>query len=39
LKPFLQTLSLQAYTYPEVLGLPRSLSLVLEDIDREPPRK
>jgi len=39
LKPFLQTLSLQAYTYPEIFGLPRSLSLVLEDIDREPPRR
>ena len=39
LKPFLQTLSLQAFTYPEILGLPRSLSLVLEDIDREPPQR
>jgi len=36
LKPFLQTLSLQAFTYPEILGLPKSLSLVLEDIDRDP---
>ncbi len=39
LKPFLQTLSLQAFTYPEIFGLPRSLSLVLEDIDREPPQR
>lgn len=39
LKPFLQTLSLQAFTYPEIFGLPRSLSLVLEDIDRDPPQR
>jgi PleD family two-component response regulator len=38
LKPFLQTLSLQAFTYPEILGLPKSLSLVLEDIDQDPSR-
>lgn len=38
LKSFLQTLSLQAFTYPEILGLPKSLSLVLEDIDRDPSR-
>jgi PleD family two-component response regulator len=39
LKPFLQTLSLQAFTYPEILGLPKSLRLVLEDIDRDTSRK
>ena len=39
LRPFLQTLSLQAYTYPEFHDLPRSLSLVLGDIDREPSRR
>jgi len=39
LKPFLQTLSLQAFTYPEILGLPESLSLVLEDIDGDPSRR
>ena len=39
LKPFLQTLSLEAFTYPESSGLPKSLSLVLEDIDRGPFRR
>jgi len=39
LKPFLKTPSLEAFTYPEILGLPKSLSLVLEDIGRDtPPR-
>jgi len=38
LKSFLQTLSLQAFTYPEILGLPKSLSIVLEDIDQDPSR-
>jgi diguanylate cyclase (GGDEF)-like protein len=33
LKPFLQDLSYQSFTYPEILGLPQSLRLVLEDID------
>jgi PleD family two-component response regulator len=37
LKPFLQALSLQAYTYPEMPGLPQSLILALEDINRETP--
>jgi hypothetical protein len=31
LKPFVQNLSFQTFTYPEVLGLPQSLSLALED--------
>jgi diguanylate cyclase (GGDEF)-like protein len=35
LKPYLQTLSLQSFTYPEVLGLPQSLRLVLEDINQK----
>jgi hypothetical protein len=39
LKPFLQSLSLEAFTYPETFGLPRSLSLILEDIDRQSPQK
>jgi diguanylate cyclase (GGDEF)-like protein len=33
LKPFLQDLSYQSFTYPEILGLPQSLRLVLEDIN------
>jgi diguanylate cyclase (GGDEF)-like protein len=32
LKPFVQNLSFQTFTYPEVLGLPQSLSLALEDL-------
>ena len=39
LKPFLQTLLLQAFTYPEILGLPESLRVVLEDFDRHPSRR
>lgn len=34
LKPFVQNLSFQTFTYPEVLGLPQSLSLALEDINQ-----
>ena len=34
LKPFVQNLSFQAFTYPEVLGIPPSLSLALEDINQ-----
>jgi len=39
LKPFLPNLSLQAFTYPEMLDVPQSLSLVFQDIDRETPHR
>jgi DNA-binding response OmpR family regulator len=32
-KRFLQNISLQSFTYPEILGLPQSLCLALEDLN------
>jgi hypothetical protein len=39
LKSFLPNLSFQTFTYPEMLDVPQSLSLVFEDIDRETPHR
>jgi DNA-binding response OmpR family regulator len=35
LKPFIQTLSFQSFTYPDQFALPESLKVLLEDLDKE----
>jgi len=37
LRPFLAALAFQAFTYPEMRGVPQSLGLVLEEINQETP--
>jgi diguanylate cyclase (GGDEF)-like protein len=35
LKPFIQTLSFQSFTYPDQFAIPESLKTVLEEVDKE----
>jgi hypothetical protein len=38
MKPIVEALSFQAFTYPERFAIPDSLRAVLEEIDKEHPR-
>lgn len=38
LKPIIETLSFQAFTYPEKFVIPESLRAILEEVNSERPR-